>query len=115
MPKEKYLSIGSTARQIGVPPYTIRYWEKEFSEFLHPKRSSGKQRQYSTYEIDLLKKIKTMLKVEKYSIAGARQKLRIQLTGSDDQEKQNMLLAIAKLITDSNLIDLDKISLNDLG
>ena len=56
-----------------------------------------------------------MLKIEKYSIAGARQKLRIQLTGSDDQEKQNMLLAIAKLINDSNLIDLEKISLKDLG
>ncbi len=115
MKKEKYLSIGNTAKQVGVPPYTIRYWEKEFSEFLHPKRSSGKQRQYSNYELDLLKRIKKMLKIEKYSIAGARQKLRIQLTGSADQEKQNMLLAIAKLINDSNLIDLENISLNDLG
>ena len=34
------------AKIIGVPPHTIRYWEKEFSDFLVAPRTLGKQRRY---------------------------------------------------------------------
>jgi len=39
-----------------VPDYTLRYWEREFSQ-LRPKRTPSGQRLYSKTDIDLLKRI----------------------------------------------------------
>jgi len=69
------VSIRDAARIIGVPPHTIRYWEKEFSEFLHPPRTIGKQRRYGDLHLERLKVIFTLLKDQGYSIAGARRAL----------------------------------------
>jgi DNA-binding transcriptional MerR regulator len=74
--KDEYLvSIRDAARIIGVPPHTIRYWEKEFSEFLVPPRTLGKQRRYGDEHLERLRTIFRMLKEEGYSIAGARRSL----------------------------------------
>ncbi len=69
------VSIRDAARIIGVPPHTIRYWEKEFSEFLHPPRTLGKQRRYGDLHLERLKVIFQLLKEQGYSIAGARRAL----------------------------------------
>jgi DNA-binding transcriptional MerR regulator len=74
--KDDFLvSIREASRIVGVPPHTIRYWEKEFSEFLHPPRTTGKQRRYGDDQLGRLKTIFRMLKEEGYSIAGARRAL----------------------------------------
>ncbi len=76
MGKDAFLvSIREASRIVGVPPHTIRYWEKEFSEFLHPPRTTGKQRRYGDDQLGRLKTIFRMLKEEGYSIAGARRAL----------------------------------------
>jgi len=72
---EPLISIRDAARIIGVPPHTIRYWEKEFSEFLIAPRTMGKQRRYGDLQINKLRMIFKMLKEEGYSIAGARRAL----------------------------------------
>lgn len=69
------VSIRDAARIIGVPAHTIRYWEKEFSEFLNPPRTTGKQRRYGDLHLERLKVIFHLLKEQGYSIAGARRTL----------------------------------------
>ncbi len=69
------LSIGAVSALTGVEVHTLRYWEKEFSEFLRPKRTGGKQRRYSADDVTLILEIKRLLKQEMYSIAGARRVL----------------------------------------
>lgn len=71
-------TISAVATMIGVPAHTIRYWEKEFSAFLSPLRPNGGHRRYGSDELAVIMRIKSMLKDEKYSIAGARQKLQNQ-------------------------------------
>jgi len=73
--EDNLVSIRDAARIIGVPPHTIRYWEKEFAEFLNPPRTTGKQRRYGDLQIDRLRAIYAMLKEDGYSIAGARRAL----------------------------------------
>jgi len=73
--------ISAVANLVGVPAHTIRYWEKEFSAFLNPARPNGGHRRYGSYDVEVIRRIKAMLKEEKYSIAGARQKLQNQLIG----------------------------------
>ena len=73
--EEPLISIRDAARIIGVPPHTIRYWEKEFSDFLVAPRTLGKQRRYGDMQINKLRTIFRMLKEEGYSIAGAKRAL----------------------------------------
>lgn len=68
--------IQEVGKQIEVPVSTIRYWEKEFSEFVQPSKTNGGQRRYSEDDLAALTKIKKMLYQNKNSIAQAKKLLR---------------------------------------
>lgn len=69
---EHLLSIKEASRLTGVPAYTLRFWEKEFQEFLEPPRTEGGQRRYDKASLEMVEHIKHLVDEEKYSIAGAR-------------------------------------------
>jgi DNA-binding transcriptional MerR regulator len=73
--KKDWLTIGEVSELTGVPIHTLRYWESEFDGYFSPLRTSGRQRRYDEQAVDRVLEIKTLLKEEKYSIAGARQVL----------------------------------------
>ena len=54
--------------------HTIRFWEKEFKQ-IKPKILSGNRRYYDKSNIDLLKKIKFLLKDQGMTISGVRKLL----------------------------------------
>lgn len=70
------LSIGDVAKITGLPAHTIRYWEREFTEFCSPNRTPGHQRRYCERDIEVIEEIRHLLKVEGFSIAGAKRQLR---------------------------------------
>jgi DNA-binding transcriptional MerR regulator len=98
-------SIGDVAEILDVHTYTIRYWEKEFSAFLNPPRCKGGHRRYGSYEVDVLRRIKSMLKDEKYSIAGARQKLQSLLLGKSEEDREQMLAKLVEYLSDKASIE----------
>lgn len=69
-----YFSIGEVAELLGVERSTLRYWEKEFST-LNPSETPGGQRRYHRDDIRTILRIRHLLKEERYTIEGARQKL----------------------------------------
>jgi len=71
----KLFSIGQVNAITGIPKPTIRYWEKEFEGFLDPARTTGNQRRYDDKSIADLEKINYLVKVQGYTIDGARRKL----------------------------------------
>jgi DNA-binding transcriptional MerR regulator len=73
--EERPVSISTASVLVGVETHTIRYWEREFAEFLNPVRTAGGQRRYRPEDIEVLKEIKRLLKEELYTIAGAKRKL----------------------------------------
>lgn len=73
--KKDWLTIGEVSEITAVPIHTLRYWEGEFNGFFQPRRTEGRQRRYGDHDVETVKEIKTLLKDEKYSIAGARQVL----------------------------------------
>ena len=73
--KKHYYTIGEVGNLLDLKPYVIRYWETEFYQ-LRPRKDEGRIRKYSEENILLLKKIKEMLYVQKFTIEGARQKLK---------------------------------------
>ena len=57
-----------------VPTHTIRFWEKEFKQ-IKPKILNGNRRYYDKTNVDLLKKIKFLLKDQGMTINGVKKLL----------------------------------------
>ena len=70
-----YYRIGEVADLVGVEPHVLRYWETEFSS-LRPQKSPKGRRLYTRAHIDTLLKVKDLLYAHRFTIAGARKKLR---------------------------------------
>ena len=74
-PGKRYYRIGEVSRITGVKPYVLRYWESEF-RWMAPQKSRSKQRLYRRRDIDMILLIKKLLYEQRFTIAGARKKLR---------------------------------------
>jgi DNA-binding transcriptional MerR regulator len=59
----------------GVKPTVIRFWETEFPE-IAPKKSKSGHRVYEKREVEKILAIRELLYREKYSIEGAKRRLR---------------------------------------
>ena len=75
IPDKVYFTIGEASALCLVKPYVIRYWEKEFSDFLAPNKRQN-HRYYIRDEIKKIRKIRELLYREGYTISGARFKLK---------------------------------------
>jgi len=75
IPDKLYYKIGEVARMTGVKPYVLRYWESEF-RIISPKKSLSKQRVYSKGDVELIFDIKRLLYKEKYTLEGAKKKIK---------------------------------------
>jgi len=73
---EKTVSISSVSKITGIEVYTLRYWEREFLEYLNPPRTEGGQRRYRPSDIQKVFTLKRLLREEMFSIAGARKYLK---------------------------------------
>lgn len=69
-----YWSISEVAELTGVKPHVLRYWETEFPSFKPSKNSAG-NRVYRERDVELAIAIRHLLHRERYTIAGARQRL----------------------------------------
>ncbi|MBF0491360.1 MAG: MerR family transcriptional regulator [Deltaproteobacteria bacterium] len=75
IPDKLYFKIGEVAKLVGVKPYVLRYWETEFPE-IRPGKSQTNQRLYKRKEVETVFKIKELLYKEKFTISGARKRLK---------------------------------------
>jgi len=74
-PDKRYYRIGEVSKITDVKPYVLRYWESEF-RWMAPQKSRSKQRLYRRRDIDMILLIKKLLYEQRFTIAGARRKLR---------------------------------------
>jgi len=75
IPNKLYFKIGEVARIIGVEPYVLRYWESEF-QGVRPGKTRSNHRLYRRRDIETLLEIRRLLHAERYTIEGARQRLK---------------------------------------
>ena len=68
---EAYRTIGEVSQVLEVEAHVLRFWEGKFSQ-IKPIKRSGKRRYYRKEDIYILKKIKTMLYEEGYTIKGVQ-------------------------------------------
>jgi len=75
IPDKMAFKIGEVAEIAGLKTYVLRYWETEF-DALNPQKSAFNQRMYSRRDVETVLLIKKLLYDEKFSIAGAKRKIK---------------------------------------
>lgn len=72
--RKRYYRVGEVGEITGLEAHVLRYWETEF-ERLRPRKSRGGQRLYTPEDLELVQRIRDLLHVQGYTIAGARRRL----------------------------------------
>ena len=75
LPDKLYFKIGEVAKLVGVKPYVLRYWETEFS-VVRPGKTRSRHRLYRRRDVEMLLEIRRLLYGERYTIEGAKRRLR---------------------------------------
>jgi DNA-binding transcriptional MerR regulator len=75
IPDKPFFKIGEAARLCAVKPYVLRYWETEFHS-IRPQKTRSQQRLYRRKDIELLLTIRDLLYGQRFTIQGARARLR---------------------------------------
>lgn len=84
--KKLYYSIGDVSEITSIEPHVLRYWESVFKE-LSPKKNSGGNRVYKEKDIEVVLKLKTLIKEKKYSTKGAQQALEMGKAATNGQQE----------------------------
>ncbi len=69
--KKLYYSISEVSKITEIEQYVLRYWETEFDQ-LKPQKNRAGNRIYTNKDIQLILRIKTLLREKKYTIEGAK-------------------------------------------
>jgi DNA-binding transcriptional MerR regulator len=91
IPDKLFFKIGEVAAIADVEQHVLRYWEDEFN-VLKPGKNRAGQRLYQKKDVEQVLEIKRLLYEEKYTIAGAKNKLKatkkksVQLTFGFDRD-----------------------------
>ena len=97
----KLFSIGQVNAITGIPKPTLRYWEKEFNDYLEPIRTTGNQRRYDEDSIAKIEKINYLVKVQGYTIEGAKRNLeRLEQVKETDPASQDPMAELARTMSD---------------
>ncbi len=119
--KKLYYSIREVSELTGVESHVLRFWEKEFSQ-LNPKRGRSGNRTYTERNIKVVLAIKDLLYVQKYTIQGAVEKLKIDRSVLENQsiegatsqvknplvELRRMLVELKRLVEGEQAADVGK-------
>ena len=100
-----YKSIGEVARILDLVnskkgtlnTHTIRFWEREFKQ-IKPKILSGNRRYYNKETIEILKKVKYLLKEQGMTIKGVKKVLNSNNSLNLDELSNNSISSDNKII-----------------
>jgi DNA-binding transcriptional MerR regulator len=85
IPDQFYFKIGEVSQILAVQPYVVRFWETEFH--LTPAKNRSRHRVYNRQELDTLIEIRRLLYEERFTIEGARTKLKEKFKEKNKQMK----------------------------
>tara|TARA_B100001175_G_C19241990_1_gene510502 strand:- start:129 stop:509 length:381 start_codon:yes stop_codon:yes gene_type:complete len=113
---DAYKTIGEVAKILelinkkngSLNTHTIRYWEKEFKD-IKPKIFAGRRRYYDKKSIEVLKKIKFLLKNEGMTIKGAKKALSSSTAFNLDELSNQSINMDKNLVLKKKLTNISKL------
>jgi len=105
---QRRFAIREVCEILGVRPHVVRYWEREIP-LLSPKKSVSGHREYSWPDLQLLFRIKHLLRVRGYTLQGVRNRLWSE-TAAELQDTKGQISALR-----AELLDLSQKSARLMG
>ncbi|MGU9956814.1 MAG: MerR family transcriptional regulator [Arenicellales bacterium WSBS_2016_MAG_OTU3] len=103
IPGKRYFTIGEVSDLCLVRPHVLRYWEQEFAQ-LKPVKRRGNRRYYQRHEVQLIRKIRSLVYADGFTISGARHQLESLEHDTPHVDKAT------KAVLDDLIKDLDVVS-----
>ncbi|CAM3770575.1 MerR family transcriptional regulator [Bordetella tumulicola] len=112
IPAKRYFTIGEVSDLCLVKPHVLRYWEQEFTQ-LSPVKRRGNRRYYQHHEVLLIRRIRSLLYEQGFTISGARNRLgdsrdtvhdqdaAVRLSGAEIQSLRNELSNISAMLAEA--------------
>lgn len=107
---EYFVPINEVAKRLGMPAYTLRYWEKQFAGAIRPTTGSGGRRYYRQDTIEKLQTIKSLLYDKGMTISGVKKILHNGTFGEEMAEVKQQITPAAEK-TQMSVQDKDDIEL----
>src|SRR5690242_18948009 len=85
IPEKLFFKIGEVCELAGVQAHVLRYWRSEFP-MLAPQKNRAAQRVNRSYGVAMALRIKELLYLYQYTIAGVKKRLTNELRGSGKQK-----------------------------
>ena len=98
-PEKKYFSITEVSQICNVKSHTLRFWEKEFEE-LKPLTRKGNRRHYQKKDIELIKKIQSLLYDDGMTISGVKKNLNFMDKSQNENPRSKKILEELELLLD---------------
>jgi DNA-binding transcriptional MerR regulator len=97
IPRKRYFAIGEVSELCDVKPHVLRYWEQEFPQ-LKPVKRRGNRRYYQQDDVQMVRRIRSLLYEQGFTIGGARQRLKEtpRGTGHDHVRPASSVVAVGK-------------------
>jgi len=108
-----FKNITEVSKELKVPQYVLRFWEKEFRQISPVKRKGGR-RFYRTEDVETIRQIKELLYDKGYTIKGAKKLLGInselplyedEKNEFEDSEKENIQNTLNLLYKIQEILD----------
>lgn len=90
--KKEYYAIGEVCDLTGLKPHVLRYWETQF-DVLRPNKNRAGNRVYRPKEVEIVLLVKNLLYERKYTIEGARQRLKELRKGGELKERRQEVVS----------------------
>lgn len=92
-------SIKEVSEITGVPPHTLRFWEKRMGGLIAPRRTPGGQRRYDPQTVERIRLLKELVYAQGLTLSGARRELE-QRQGVAEMLQQREMEIILSEITE---------------
>jgi len=93
--KKLFFRIGELSKTLDVPSSMLRFWEKEFDCLKNLKKNGKGERLYTVQNIEDIKTIIHLVKIKGYTLQGANEYLKKNVTNmSKNQLAINSLIKI---------------------
>ena len=111
--RRRYYSISEVADMLGLKSHILRFWESEFPA-LRPRKNRAGNRAYTERDIKILRLIKHLLYEEKFTIEGARKRMKTDREMLNEQLSLPLVNAIKKPGTEKAEIEEIRSELNSV-
>ena len=99
IPGKRYFTIGEVSELCAVKPHVLRYWEQEFPQ-LKPVKRRGNRRYYQRHEVQLIRRIRSLLYIEGFTISGAKNQIEMEAGTQSVPTTQVKRKVVAELISE---------------